>query len=433
MKILLLGSGGREHALAWKIAQSRHVSQLLVAPGNAGIASNAECVVLDSANSPEVLRFAKSNEIDLVVVGPEAPLVAGLADTLIAEKIPVFGPVAKGARLEASKAYTKSLLKKKKIPTAAYECFSDPAQAKASLKDKKYPQVIKADGLAAGKGVIIAKDEKEAREAVEEILEKKSLGAHQSQIVIEDFLAGEEASFMVVADGKSFLPLATSQDHKRLNDHDEGPNTGGMGAYSPAPVVTADVHDRAVRTIISPTIAGLVEEGVDYRGVLYAGLMIDEGVPSLLEYNVRFGDPECQAILPRMKSDLVELMMAVAEGSLSKFNLEWYERSSVCVVLAAEGYPNSPRKGDVIEGIEEASKLKDVTVFHAGTAKKDGRWITNGGRVLGVTALGDTLDAAIAQAYAAVKKIHWKGMHYRKDIGEKGLNWLKGLVEPNLG
>ncbi|MFO1520039.1 MAG: phosphoribosylamine--glycine ligase [bacterium] len=421
MKILLLGSGGREHALAWKILKSSHTKQLWVAPGNAGIAQEAECVSLDPSQPAAVVDFAKKNKVDLVVVGPEAPLVAGVSDALNREKIAVFGPSAAGAELEASKAYTKALLKKNRIPTAGFECFSDSTQAKAYLKDRKYPQVVKADGLAAGKGVIIAQNEKEAVVAVEEILEKKSLGVHQSQIVIEDFLAGEEASFMVVSDGKNFLPLATSQDHKRLNDGDEGPNTGGMGAYSPAPVVTPKTHDNAVKQIIEPTFAGLRSVGIDYRGILYAGLMIENEVPSLLEYNVRFGDPECQAILPRMKSDLVELMMAVVEGSLSPEKLQWYERSCVCIVLAAEGYPNSPRKGDVIEGIEDAAKLKDVTVFHAGTAKKDGQWVTNGGRVLGVTALGDTLQLAIDQAYAAVKKIHWKGMHYRKDIGKKGL------------
>ncbi len=425
MKILLLGSGGREHVLAKKILESSLAERLFVAPGNAGIAEEAECVSLDPANASAVLQFVKENRIDLVAIGPEAPLVAGVSDALIKEKVLVFGPSQKAAELEASKAYTKNLLKQKKILTAGFECFSDATLAKKYLVQKKYPQVIKADGLAAGKGVIICQNENEAFEAIHEILERKSLGTHQSQIVIEDFLLGEEASFMVMTDGKTVLPLATSQDHKRLHDGDCGPNTGGMGAYSPAPVVTSAVHDQTLREIIFPTLQGLREQGIEYQGVLYAGLMIENEKPSLLEYNVRFGDPECQVILPRLKSDFVELMLATAEGRLAKQNLIWDERPCVCVVLAAAGYPGISQKGDVIEGIEEAAKLSNVKVFHAGTTKKDGHWVTNGGRVLGVTALGDTLQQAIHQVYQAVEKIHWKGMQYRKDIGVKGLkNYL---------
>jgi phosphoribosylamine--glycine ligase len=426
MKILLLGSGGREHALAWKLKASSRTERLFVAPGNAGIAEEAECVSMDATDGEAILKFARSNGIGLVVVGPEAPLVSGISDLLRKEGIAVFGPSSQGARLEASKAYTKIFLKKNRIPTASFECFSDPTQAKVYLKGKKYPQVVKADGLASGKGVIIAQDDKEAVEAVVEILEKKKLGAHQSQVVIEDFLEGEEASFMVVSDGKTFLPLATSQDHKRVFDGDQGPNTGGMGAYSPAPVVNPTTHENTLKEIIAPTFEGLRKEGVEYRGILYAGLMIDHEKPSLLEYNVRFGDPECQAILPRMKSDLVELTMAVVEGSLSKFTMQWQERSCVCVVLSAAGYPGVPEKGGVIEGIEVASRLPDVRVFHAGTARREGHWVVNGGRVLGVSALGDTLERAIDRAYEAVGKIHWKGMHYRKDIGTKGLKGING-------
>ncbi len=420
MNILLIGSGGREHALAYKIKQSPHTQKLFVAPGSHGIAEETECVSLDYSDFSSLMSFIRSESIGLVVVGPEAPLVAGLADRLTDEKICVFGPNAKGARLEASKAYTKELLHQKKIPTASYETFSDASLAVQSLASRKYPLVVKADGLAAGKGVIIAKNIEEATEAIRQILIEKSLGS-QSKVVLEDFLVGEEASFMGVTDGKTFLPLVTSQDHKRVFDHDEGPNTGGMGAYSPAPVVTAEVYQKTIRQIIHPSLEGLKEQGVDYRGVLYAGLMIDQGQPSLLEYNVRFGDPECQVILPRLKSDFVELMMATVERRLDQYQAEWDPRPCVCVVLTAEGYPGVYRKGDVIEGIEDAALLKDVKVFHAGTAKQDGRWVTQGGRVLGVTALGENLKLAIDLAYEAVGKICWKGMHFRKDIGLKAL------------
>jgi phosphoribosylamine--glycine ligase len=430
MKILLLGSGGREHALAWKIASSSHTSRLFVAPGNSGIAEQADCVSIEATDIPALLKFAKSNQIDWVVVGPEQPLVEGVADVFLNEGFLVFGPKAQGARLEASKTYTKNLLKKKKIPTAGFEYFSDFNRAKEYLANKKFPLVVKADGLAGGKGVMICQHSEEAIQAVEEILVKKSLGQHQSQVVIEDFLWGEEASFMGIFDGQTFLPFASSQDHKRVYDHDEGPNTGGMGAYSPAPIVNPTVDEKVRREIIQPTLEGLKEEGVDYRGVLYAGLMIQEDQPYLLEYNVRLGDPECQAILPRLRSDFVELALAVAEGHLAGHSLLWEERSCVCVVLTAKGYPGSYEKGDVIEGLEAASRVQDVTLFHAGTLKKNGQWLTHGGRVLGVSALGDTLEKAIARAYEAVEKIHWKGMHYRKDIGQKGLKLAEGYRDP---
>lgn len=427
MNILLLGSGGREHALAWKISQSPRLTKLFIAPGSDAMTKLGECVKLDPCNSEQLLTFSKSNKIQLLVVGPEAPLVAGVADAFMKAGIPVFGPSSGGAQMEASKAFTKELCSRNNIPTASYETFEEAAPAKEYLKKQKFPIVIKADGLAAGKGVIIAENLSQAEEAVEDILVKKSLGA-QGKLVIENFLYGEEASFMVVTDGKTALSLATSQDHKRIFDHDKGLNTGGMGAYSPAPVVTPTVFDRTMKEIIQPTLGGLRKQGIDYKGVMYAGLMIEDETPSLLEYNVRFGDPECEVILPRMKSDLVELMLATVEGRLSEFQLQWHEKSCVGVVLAAEGYPNVPTKGDVIEGLNDVGAIHelppqdDVYIFHAGTVFKEGKWFTNGGRVLVVTALGNTLQEAVDQVYQAVSKIHWRGMQYRKDIAAKALN-----------
>jgi len=420
MNILLLGSGGREHALAWKISQSPRLKKLFIAPGSDAMAKLGDCVKLDPCNSDQLPQFSKSNKIQLLVVGPEAPLVAGVADAFWKVGIPVFGPTSNGAQMEASKAFTKELCSESNIPTASYETFEEAGPAKEYLKKQKFPIVIKADGLAAGKGVIIAENFSQGEEAVEEILVKKNLGS-QSKLVIESFLYGEEASFMVVTDGKTALPLATSQDHKRIFDGDKGPNTGGMGAYSPAPLVTPTVFDRTMKEIIQPTLDGLRKQGIDYKGVMYAGLMIEHEIPSLLEYNVRFGDPECEVILPRMKSDLVDLMLATVEDRLSDFKLQWHEKSCVGVVLAAEGYPGTPTKGDRIEGIEEAEKLDQVKVFHAGTILKEGKWITNGGRVLVMTALGNTLQEAVDQVYKAVSKISWRGMQYRKDIAAKEL------------
>lgn len=420
MNILLLGSGGREHALAWKISQSPQLKKLYASPGNDAIAKFSECVSLDLKSSESLLEFAKSKNIGLVVVGPEAPLVEGIADLFQKQGIPVFGPSAAGAQLEASKAFTKNLCKKYNIPTAAYECFQEAEAAKSYLNSASFPIVIKADGLAAGKGVVIAETLAEANEAVEEILVKKSLG-EQNNLVIESFLRGEEASFMVICDGNTYKVLASSQDHKRVRDNDEGPNTGGMGAYSPAPVVTARVYEKTLRKIIEPTLAGLKQEGIHYQGVLYAGLMIENEEPQLLEYNVRFGDPECEVILPRMKSDLVELMLATTQGKLSEFKLEWHDQHCVGVVLAAENYPATPTKGDEISGIEDAETIPNVKVFHSGTFLKDGKWRTNGGRVLVVTALGEDLQKAQANAYEAVSKINWRALHYRKDIAAKAL------------
>jgi len=420
MNILLLGSGGREHALAWKISQSPRLKKLFMAPGSDAMALLGECVKLDPCHAEQVLEFAKANHVGLVVVGPEAPLVAGLSDAFWKASIPVFGPTSKGAQMEASKAFTKELCKKNKIPTASYEVFESASAAKNYLKSQKFPLVIKADGLAAGKGVVICENLSQAQITVDEILIKKSVGA-QNKLVIESFLYGEEASFMVVTDGKTAFPLASSQDHKRIFEGDKGPNTGGMGAYSPAPVVTPTVFDRTMKEIIGPTLQGLQEKNIDYKGVLYAGLMIEGETPSLLEYNVRFGDPECEVVLPRLQSDLVELILATVEGRLSQFKAEWHEKSCVGVVLAAKGYPGIPEKGDVIEGIEEAEKLDQVKVFHAGTIFKEGKWLSAGGRVLVVTALGGTLEEAVERAYEAVSKIRWRGMHYRKDIASKAL------------
>ncbi len=420
MNILLLGSGGREHALAWKITQSLRLKKLFIAPGSDAMAALGECVALDILSPEKVADFALRQRIDLVVVGPEAPLVNGVVDACGKVGVPIFGPSLQGAQLEASKAFTKILCKKNNIPTASYEVFEEAQAAKSYLENQEFPIVIKADGLAAGKGVIIAENLAQALEAIDEILVKKSVG-DQNKVVIESFLQGEEASFMVITDGKTALPLATSQDHKRIFEGDQGPNTGGMGAYSPAPIVSPDVFEQTMKKIIEPTLEGFAQENISYHGVLYAGLMIHHDRPSLLEYNVRFGDPECEVILPRMKSDLVELMIATIENRLSKYKIAWHEKSCVGVVLAAEGYPGTPSKGDEIKGIEDAEKMEQVKVFHAGTIKKEGKWFTNGGRVLLVSALGDTLQEAVNRAYEAVSKIYWRGMQFRRDIASKSL------------
>ncbi len=425
MKILIVGNGGREHALAWKLARSPRVKKLYCAPGNAGTlnaADAAENVALKADDVPGLTAFAREKAVDLVVVGPELPLTLGLADVLEAEKIPVFGPKKAAAVLEGSKAWTKRFLREHAIPTAHFEVFEDYDRAVDFLATQSYPLVVKADGLAAGKGVIIAKDRAEALAALDTVLKRKVFGSAGEKVVIEEFLQGEEASFLALVDGASVLPLDSCQDHKRVGEGDTGPNTGGMGAYSPAPVVTSAVRERVLEKILQPTLKGLKARGVDYRGVLYAGLMIDRsGEPKLLEYNVRFGDPETQALMVRWEGDLVDDIEATIAGRLSGRAIRWREGASVCVVMAAHGYPGDVTTGDEIRGLKEAASVPETVVFHAGTKMSDGKVVTSGGRVLGVTALGRDLRQARERAYDACEKIYCKGMHYRRDIGLKAM------------
>lgn len=423
MNILVIGSGGREHALAWKAAQSKQVNKVFVAPGNAGTAlePKLENVAIDVLDFEALANFAQNNNVGLTIVGPEVPLVAGVVDFFKARNLLCFGPSKGAAQLEGSKAFTKDFLARHKIPTAAYQNFTEVEPALAYLREKCAPIVIKADGLAAGKGVIVAETLQQAEEAVRDMLSGNAFGDAGCRVVIEEFLAGEEASFIVMVDGKNVLPMATSQDHKRVGDGDTGPNTGGMGAYSPAPVVTQAVHDRVMREIIHPTVQGMAAEGNTYVGFLYAGLMIDNaGTPKVIEYNCRFGDPETQPIMLRLQSDLVELCMAALEGRLDQITAEWDKRAAVGIVLAAGGYPNTYRKGDVISGLP-STEVAGEKVFHAGTANKEGTVVTNGGRVLCVTALGNSVSEAQQRAYQLVKPIQWNGVLYRKDIAYRAI------------
>jgi phosphoribosylamine--glycine ligase len=414
MNILLLGSGGREHALAWKIAASPLADRLFCAPGNAGIAKEAECVALDIADHKAVIAFCKANMIDLVVVGPEAPLVAGLVDDLDAAGIKAFGPTRAAAQLEGSKGFTKDLCRAHGIPTASYERFTAAEPAKAYVRRKGAPIVVKADGLAAGKGVVVAITVAEAEAAIDMICAQTEFGA---ELVIEEFLQGEEASFFVLSDGENAIPLATAQDHKRVYDGDRGPNTGGMGAYSPAPVMTPAMTERALAEIVRPTIRAMKQQGMPYKGVLYAGLMITANGPKLIEYNVRFGDPECQVLMLRLMSDLVPALVAACDGMLKSFDLRWYPDAALTVVMAAKGYPGAYRKGSIIEGLDDAGQIEGVEIFHAGTKQDGGRVLANGGRVLNVSALGKTVADAQARAYAAVDRIRWADGFCRRDIG----------------
>ncbi len=421
MKVLVIGGGGREHALVWKIAQSPLVTQIFCAPGNPGTAQLAVNIPIKVEEIDKLLGFAKSEEIDLAVVGPELPLSLGIVDLFREYGVRIFGPSRFAARIEASKAFSKDLMKKYDIPTAAYGVFTEISEAEAFIKQTGAPIVVKADGLAAGKGVIIAQTENEAVSAVRDMLCGNAFGDAGSRVVIEEFLTGEEASFLAITDGKIVIPLASAQDHKAIFDNDQGPNTGGMGAYSPAPVVTPEVHQKAMEQVVQRAVDGMAAEGCPYQGILYAGLMIKDGEVKTLEFNARFGDPECQPLLMRMKSDLVPLLIAVADKDLSGQKIEWNEQAAVCVVMAAEGYPGDYPKGDVIAGIEAASELDGVTVFHAGTVEQDGHIVTAGGRVLGVTGLGNGVSEAIKRAYLGVEKISWRGLQYRKDIGRKAL------------
>ncbi len=423
MNVLIIGSGGREHALAWKVAQDPRVAKVYVAPGNAGTATEAKCenVAIDVLAIEQLADFAAAN-VQLTIVGPEAPLVKGVVDLFRSRGLDIFGPTAAAAQLEGSKAFTKDFLARHAIPTADYQNFTEVEPALAYLRDKGAPIVIKADGLAAGKGVIVAMTLAEAEDAVRDMLSGNAFGDAGARVVIEEFLDGEEASFIVMVDGEHVLPMATSQDHKRVGDGDSGPNTGGMGAYSPAPVVTADVHKRVMDEVIYPTVRGMAAEGNVYTGFLYAGLMIDKaGQPKVIEFNCRFGDPETQPIMCRLESSLVLLVEAALAKALNKVEATWDPRPTVGVVLAAGGYPGDYAKGDVIEGLDDAAKL-DGKVFHAGTAlNAQGQVVTTGGRVLCATAIGRTVSEAQQQAYRLAEKIRWNGCFYRKDIGYRAI------------
>ncbi len=424
MKILVVGGGGREHALVWKLVQSNKVEQIFCAPGNGGISKLAKCIPISTDSIKELLDFAKTKEIDLTIVGPEAPLVNGIVDLFESNGLKIFGPSQRAAMLEGSKVFAKELMERYAIPTADFKVFEDFEAAKEYLKNASYPIVIKADGLAAGKGVFPVTDINEAVDAIDKIMVKRIFGDAGDKIVIEEFLFGEEASYLVFSDGKDILPLAPAQDHKAIYNDDKGPNTGGMGAYSPAPVVTPDIEERVKKEIMFPVIKAMAKEGIPYKGVLYAGLMITEDGPKVLEFNVRFGDPEAQPILMRLKSELLPLLMATIEGNLSKMQIEWDERAATCVVMAAKGYPGKYKKGELIEGLPEVDKMADIEVFHAGTSIKDGEFYTAGGRVLGVTALGDTMVDSLTKAYHAVTTIYWKDSYYRTDIGFKAFNHI---------
>jgi phosphoribosylamine--glycine ligase len=420
MNILLLGSGGREHALAWKMAASPLVDRLYCAPGNAGIAQEAECVTLDPADHAAVIAFCNANKIDLVVVGPEAPLCAGIVDDLETAGIKAFGPTKAAAQLEGSKGFTKDICRANNIPTAAYERFTAPAPAKDYIRKQGAPIVVKADGLAAGKGVVVAETIAQAEAAIDMMFEG-GLGAAGAEVVIEEFLQGEEASFFALCDGTTAIPLASAQDHKRAFDNDQGPNTGGMGAYSPAPVMTPEMTKRTMSEIIEPTLRAMAAMGSPYKGVLFAGLMITDEGPKLIEYNVRFGDPETQVLMLRLMSDIVPALMASRDGVLKSFDLRWYDDAALTVVMAAKGYPGDYKKGTVIEGLDEAAKVEGAQIFHAGTKADNGRILANGGRVLNVCAIGRTVGEAQRQAYAAVDRINWPDGFCRRDIGKRAV------------
>ena len=420
MKVMIIGGGGREHALAWKVTQNKSVSRVYVAPGNAGTALNPDMVNVPITSVPELVEFAKTEQIGLTIVGPEATLSQGVVDAFRANGLKIFGPTKAAAQLESSKDYAKAFMMRHKIPTAAYATFTDAKQAHDYVNAQGAPIVIKADGLAAGKGVVVAMSLDEAHEAIDSMLSDNKLGSAGARVVIEEFLTGEEASFIVMVDGHNVLALATSQDHKRLLDADLGPNTGGMGAYSPAPVVTPEIHARALREIIMPTVKGMAADGIPFTGFLYAGLMIDEnGKAKTLEFNCRMGDPETQPIMARLRSDLVNALDHAVDGTLNEVELEWDRRTALGVVLAAHNYPDTPRAGDVITGIP--ADTEDQITFHAGTKLQDGKVVTSGGRVMCVVGLADTVRGAQQKAYEAINHIKFDGMQYRKDIGYRAI------------
>ena len=420
MNILLLGSGGREHALAWKMAPSPLLVRLYCAPGNAGIAQEAEIVALNPSDHAAVIDFCKANKIDLVVVGPEAPLCAGIVDDLEAAGIKAFGPSKAAARLEGSKGFTKDICRNNNLPTAAYERFTAAEPAKAYVRKQGAPIVVKADGLAAGKGVVVAETLDQALDAIDMMFDG-GLGEAGAEVVVEEFLEGEEASFFALCDGTTAIPLASAQDHKRVYDDDKGPNTGGMGAYSPAPVMTNEMTTRTMSEIIEPTMRAMAAMGSPYKGVLFAGLMITKQGPKLIEYNVRFGDPETQVLMLRLMSDLVPALLASRDGVLKDFDLRWYDDAALTVVMAANGYPGDYAKGTVIDGLDQAAQIESVEIFHAGTKTVDGKILANGGRVLSVCGTGKTVAEARERAYAAVDRIDWPGGFCRRDIGRRAI------------
>jgi phosphoribosylamine---glycine ligase len=420
MKVLLVGGGGREHALAWKLAQSRILSRLIAAPGNPGIAALATCVSVKDSALEDVVPLAQREQVDLIIVGPELPLALGLADRLREEGFAVFGPSAAAARLESSKAFAKEFMARHGIPTARFRLFTETVAARAYCREEGAPVVVKADGLAGGKGALVCKTMEEADRAVAACLDHRKFGGAGSTIVVEEFMEGEEASFFVLCDGTSIVPVGAAQDHKRVFDHDQGPNTGGMGAYSPTPVLDATMQERVMAEIVRPTIQAMSKEGTPYQGVLYVGLMIERHGPRVVEFNCRFGDPECQAILPRLDQDLLPLLLAGAKGEGLPSALKWRTEASVCVVLASGGYPDAYETGHPITGVDEAAR-PGVTIFHAGTAMRDGVLVTAGGRVLGVQALGADIPEATSRAYAAVARISFAGVHARKDIGRRAI------------
>ena len=424
MKVLVIGSGGREHALVWKLRQSPRVDHIYCAPGNAGISELAELISLPPEDIHGLRCFAEQEQVDLTVVGPELPLSLGIVDEFEAHRLRVFGPNKQAAQLEVSKAFAKDLMRREHVPTAYFGSFTDPDEARRYVDEVGTPIVVKADGLAAGKGVIICVTAREAHEAIDEIMRGRIFGNAGDRVVIEEFLEGEEASFLAFTDGHTVLPLSSAQDHKRIFDEDQGPNTGGMGAYSPAPIITPAVTEHVMQEVMYPIVKGLRRRGITYKGILYAGLMIDKDNLKVLEFNVRFGDPECQPLMLRLKTDLVEVLEAVIEERLSEISLVWDERPAVCVVLTAGGYPGKYETGQTISGLESLHGWKDGVVFHAGTAFSDHQCVTKGGRVLGVTATGPDIGGAISTAYEAVQKISWPGMHYRRDIGQRALTHL---------
>lgn len=421
MKVLVIGSGGREHALVWKLCQSPKIQQIYCAPGNAGIGEMAELAPIAPEEIGRVRRFVEENGIDLTIVGPELPLTLGIVDEFCDNGLRIFGPSRAAAQLEGSKVFSKRLLEENNVPTARFASFTDAASARRYLREVAPPFVIKADGLAGGKGVVICSARNEAEQAIDEAMVRKVFGPAGETVIVEEYLAGEEASFMILADGKNYVPLATSQDHKRVFDDDRGPNTGGMGAYSPAPLINAEIHRRVTREIVEPVLSGLSKQGISYRGVLYVGLMVTEEGPKVLEFNARFGDPECQPIMMRLKSDLLTLLEATIDGTLDQVKVEWDPGASVCVVLCSGGYPGQIERSKEIYGLDKLKNWQKGFVFHAGTAKSGNRWLTSGGRVLGVTARGDNIAEATREAYRAVGEITWEGMHYRKDIARRAI------------
>lgn len=419
MKVLVVGGGGREHTLVWKLNQSSRVDKIYCAPGNGGIAGEAECVPLAAEDITGLAKFAQEHKIDLTVVGPEAPLVAGIVDHFTSCGLRVFGPDASGARLEGSKVFSKDVMVKYGVLTAAYKVFQEPTDALDFIRELNGPCVVKADGLAAGKGVIIAQDTAEAEDAVKLIMEERVFGEAGTSIVVEEVLQGEEVSVLAFTDGKTIKILVASQDHKRVGDGDQGLNTGGMGAYSPPPVYTEDIHASVCREVLEPVIYGLAKDGIKYKGVIYAGLMLTQKGTYVLEFNCRFGDPEAQVVIPRLKTDLVDVIDAIIDERLDEVELEWDPRPAVCVVMASGGYPGAYEKGKLITGLDQLPA--DVLAFHAGTALEDGKLVTNGGRVLGITAFGGTIEEAVQNVYAGVEKVNFSGMHYRRDIAHRAL------------